>query len=122
MNPIIDPSFIYLLQLIKGLRIFSICAMSFALGYLLMSGIYLAVDISIENNLATSLKKYQKISIIITIITTLILIFVPSKETLIAMTAAKAITPDNLALVGNSLEEALNYIFSKIAEITGGNN
>lgn len=122
MNPIIDPSFIYLLQLIEGLHIFAICAMPFSLAYLLVSVIFIAVDDSIGKDLVASLKKYQKISIIITIIATLILIFVPSKETLIAMTAAKAITPDNLALVGNNLEEALNYIFSKIAEITGGNN
>ena len=122
MNPIIDPSFIYLLQLIEGLHIFAICAMPFSLVYLLISVIFIAVDDSMGKDLVASLKKYQKISIIIAIIATLILIFVPSKETLIAMTAAKAITPDNLALVGNSLEEALNYIFSKIAEITGGNN
>ena len=122
MNPIIDPSFIYLLQLIEGLHIFAICAMPFSLVYLLISVIFIAVDDSMGKDLVASLKKYQKISIIITIIATLILIFVPSKETLIAMTAAKATTPDNLALVGNSLEEALNYIFSKIAEITGGNN
>lgn len=96
--------------------------MPFSLAYLLISVIIIAVDNSIGKDLVASLKKYQKISIIITIIATLILIFAPSKETLIAMTAAKAITPDNLALVGNSLEEALNYIFSKIAEITGGNN
>ena len=122
MNPIIDPSFIYLLQLIEGLHIFAICAMPFSLVYLLISVIFIAVDDSMGKDLVASLKKYQKISIIIAIIATLILIFVPSKETLIAMTAAKALTPDNLALVGNNLEEALNYIFSKIAEITGGNN
>jgi len=122
LNPIIDPSFIYLLQLVEGLHVFAICAIPFSLGYLLISGIFIAVDISIQDDIVVSLKKYQKISIIITIIAILILIFVPSKETLIAITAAKAITPDNLALVGDSLEEALNYIFSKIAEITGGNN
>lgn len=122
MNPIIDPSFIYLLQLIEGLHIFAICAMPFSLVYLLISVIFIAVDDSMGEDLVASLKKYQKISIIIAIIATLILIFVPSKETLIAMTAAKATTPDNLAFVGNNLKEALDYIFSKIAEITGGNN
>ena len=122
MNPIIDPSFIYLLQLIESLHIFAICVIPFSLAYPLISGIMIAIDDFIGKDLVASLKKYQKISIIIAIIATLILIFVPSKETLIAMTAAKALTPDNLALVGNNLEEALNYIFSKIAEITGGNN
>ena len=49
MNPIIDPSFIYLLQLIEGLHIFAICAMPFSLVYLLIM-FYPPVLFFIEKN------------------------------------------------------------------------
>ena len=120
MEPIISPSIFYWIDVIStlsaistGLFIFSAAALGVALIFL--------IALIIENELNGDFGKfYKKLLIILTIMTTIFglsYIFTPSKETLIAMTVAKYVTPDNITTVGGTIEESVSSIATDIVQI-----
>ena len=120
MEPIIPPSTFYWIDVIStlskistGLFILSAVALVVALIFL--------IPLTVEDELNDDFGKfYKKILIIHTIITTvfgLLFTFTPSKETLIAMTVAKYVTPDNITAVGGTIEESVSSIATDIVQI-----
>ena len=120
MEPIISPSIFYWIDVIStlsaistGLFIFSVAALVLALGFL--------IPITIEDELNGDFGKlYKKLLITLTIITTIFglsCVFTPSKETLIAMTVAKYVTPDNITAIGGTVEESVSSIATDIVQI-----
>ena len=120
MEPIISPSIFYWTDVIStlsaistGLFIFSAAALGVALIFL--------IPLTVEDELKGYFGKlYKKILIILTIITTIFglsCVFTPSKETLIAMTVAEYVTPDNITTVGGTIEESVSSIATDIVQI-----
>ena len=120
MEPIISPSIFYWIDVIStlsaistGLFIFSAAALGVALIFL--------IALIIEDELNGDFGKfYKKLLITLTIMTTIFglsYVFTPSKETLIAMTVTKYVTPDNIATVGGTIEESVSSIATDIVQI-----
>lgn len=90
MEPIISPWIIYALPLVDTL----IAVLSVVSMLAMTSLIILYIDDDFRKVMGT---KIVKIVWIVFIISTLLAIFIPNKETLIAMYVANQVTPDNLS-------------------------
>ena len=120
MEPIIAPSTFYWIDVISTLSIISTGLFVLSAAVLILALIFLIVFIAEDEFKGDFKKFYKKILIIFTIITTvfgLLFTFTPSKETLIAMTVAKYVTPDNIAAVGGTIEESASSIATDIVQI-----
>lgn len=120
MEPIIAPSTFYWIDVISTLSMISTGLFVLSAAVLILALIFLIVFIAEDEFKGDFKKFYKKILIIFTIITTvfgLLFTFTPSKETLIAMTVAKYVTPDNIAAVGGTIEESASSIATDIVQI-----
>lgn len=90
MEPIISPWVIYALPLVDTL----IAVLSVVSMLAMTSLIILYIDDEFRKDMGT---KIVKVVWIVFIISTLLAIFIPNKETLIAMYVANQVTPDNLS-------------------------
>ena len=120
MEPIISPSIFYWIDVISTLSTISTILFGLSAATLVVA-LILLIPLTVEDELNDDFKKfYKKILIIFTIITTvfgLSYVFTPSKETLIAMTVAKYVTPDNITTVGGTIEESVSSIATDIVQI-----
>ena len=120
MEPIIPPSTFYWIDVISTLSKISTGLFILSAAVLILALIFLIVFIAEDKFKGDFKKFYKKILIIFTIITTvfgLLFTFTPSKETLIAMTVAKYVTPDNITAVGGTIEESVSSIATDIVQI-----
>ena len=120
MEPIIAPSTFYWIDVISTLSMISTGLFVLSAAVLILALIFLIVFIAEDEFKGDFKKFYKKILIIFTIITTvfgLLFTFTPSKETLIAMTVAKYVTPDNITAIGGTVEESVSSIATDIVQI-----
>ena len=120
MEPIIAPSTFYWIDVISTLSMISTGLFVLSAVVLILALIFLIVFIAEDEFKGDFRKFYEKILIIFTIITTvfgLLFTFTPSKETLIAMTVAKYVTPDNVTAIGGTIEESVSSIATDIVQI-----
>lgn len=61
--------------------------------------------------------KIKKQILIIPIIILFVGMLIPNQKTIFAMMAAKQLTPNNIQLVGDSIETTVDYIVDKIEEV-----
>lgn len=101
MEPIISPWLIYFISIIENLHSF-FEAVTFIV---IVIDIIIAMDAFIEsddviavfyNRKENKIKPFIKLLIALSIICPLLIVFIPSKETIITMYIANMITPDNL--------------------------
>ena len=120
MEPIISPSIFYWIDVISTLSTISTVLFGLSATALVVALIFL-IPLTVEDELNDDFGKfYKKILITLTIITTIFglsYVFTPSKETLIAMTVTKYVTPDNIAAVGGTIEESASSIATDIVQI-----
>ena len=120
MEPIISPSIFYWIDVISTLSTISTVLFGLSATALVVALIFL-IPLTVEDELNDDFGKfYKKILITLTIITTIFglsHIFTPSKETLIAMTVAKYVTPDNITTIGGTIEESVSSIATDIVQI-----
>ena len=120
MEPIISPSIFYWIDVISTLSTISTVLFGLSATALVVDLIFL-IPLTVEDELNDDFGKfYKKILITLTIITTIFglsYIFTPSKETLIAITDTKYVTPDNIATVGGTIEESVSSIATDIVQI-----
>ena len=120
MEPIITPSTFYWIDVISTLSTISTVLFGLSATALVVALIFL-IPLTVEDELNDDFGKfYKKILITLTIITTIFglsYVFIPSKETLIAMTVTKYVTPDNIATVGGTIEESVSSIATDIVQI-----
>lgn len=120
MEPIIAPFTFYWVDVISTLSVISTGLFVLSAAVLIIALIFLIVFIAEDEFKGDFKKFYKKILIIFTIMTTvfgLLFTFTPSKETLIAMTVAKYVTPDNITAVGGTIEESVSSIATDIVQI-----
>lgn len=101
MEPIVNPWLIYLISIIEHLRnLFGVINfLVFASDIFIVVGICIEADDAIGvfyNREEKKIRPIFKLLITLTIICPLLTIFVPTKETIIAMYIANMVTPDNL--------------------------
>ena len=104
MEPIISPWIIYALHVYDNIY--------FTCRTLMMCGFIIAPLLALFGSMEEEkcVMKYAKISAIVAVVCTIVLIIVPSKDTLIAMLAASYITPDNIQLVQGNVSEFIKHI------------
>lgn len=127
MNYIINPSWFYWLGVVESMRHFMIAAFIISIALIVVSLIIIPVNINMirefpdmsddERKTVQFFKKALKIAIAVLIISGLILMFVPSKETLIEMMIAKQATYENATWTLDTLKSAVDYVIQAIQSL-----
>ena len=119
MEPIVNPWLIYLASIVENLRTFfgTISFIVFVLDVIIIMGIFIEGDDAIDvfyNQEEKKIKSISKLLIALSIICPLLSVFIPTKETIIAMYIANIITPDNLNIANeifkNNLKDYIDII------------
>ena len=120
MQPIISPSIFYWFEIISNLKIFLSILFGLScvgLVFCIVSFIAMLVEEELETHTGKIIKKLCKFCTIITSIFGLLSIFIPSKETLMTMIVAKYVTPNNITVVGGTIEESVSSIATEIIRV-----
>lgn len=127
MNHIINPSWFYWLGVVESMRHFMVAAFIISIAAIIVAIIIVPVDMRIihefpdmsddERKTVQFFTKALKISIAALIISGLILMFVPSKETLIEMMIAKQATYENATWTVDTLKSAVDYVIQAIQSL-----
>ena len=119
MNYIINPAVFYWMSVLDGLK--TISGIFFAIGCASIVSTFIIwtvnADIDFDDEDTKRWFKYLKISIAITAVTAIVLIAIPSKNTMIQMLVAKCATYDNANLTVESLKSAVDYIVEAIKSL-----
>lgn len=115
MEPIISPWLIYVLGIIPTLK-FILAILCFILPVISFL-IFTQYDMEYDGDDKKFYKKLIKILLMAFIISVLSLIFIPSKDTVIAMMVSKNITVENLSQGKEIVKNSIDYIFEKIEQI-----
>ena len=125
MKPIISPIWFYLVNLFSKVGDF---AMALIIGGIILTGIFtiFILIIETEGDFESEEERrrsygYLKKCIIILIAAGVLYCAVPSETTCYRMMAAQVVTPDNIATVGKTGEDIINYIVESVKEITDSN-
>jgi uncharacterized membrane protein len=108
MEPVISPWIIYWVCVASTVRDIAMIALVLSLITVLVLGIgsFLEGD--------ELLKKIAHISFIVGCVSAVFAIFIPSKDTLLAMLAMQYITPDNIHLVQGNIIEFVQHISNAV--------
>lgn len=127
MNYIINPSWFYWLGVVESMRHFMIVAFIISIAAIIVAIIIVPVDMRMirefpdmsddERKTVQFFTKALKIAIVALIISGLILMFVPSKETLIEMMIAKQATYENATWTVDTLKSAVDYVIQAIQSL-----
>ena len=112
MEPIVNPWLIYFASIVEQLRTFfnAITYIVVVLDIIIVMGTFVESDDAIAvfyNREEKKIKPFIKLLIVLTIISPLLVIFIPSKETVIAMYIANMVTPDNLNIANEVFKSNL---------------
>lgn len=112
MEPIVNPWLIYFASIVEQLRTFfnAITYIVVVLDIIIVMGTFVESDDAIAvfyNREEKKIKPFIKLLIALTIICPLLVIFIPSKETIIAMYIANMVTPDNLNIANEVFKSNL---------------
>ena len=127
MNYIINPSWVYWLGVVESMLNFMVVAFVLSIAFVVASAIIIPVDISVirefpnnsdgERKTVQFFTKALKIAIGVLVISGLVLVFVPSKETLIEMMIAKQATYENATWTLDALKSAVDYVVQAIQSL-----
>ena len=127
MNYIINPSWFYWLGVVNSMRGFMLVAFIVAIIVIGVSLIIIPVNVKLiqdypsisddERKVVRFFTKALKVSIGVGIVAGLFLVFVPSKETLIAMMIAKQATYENATWTVDALKSAVDYVIQAIQSL-----
>lgn len=113
-NYIINPSWFYWINVVDGLRFV-------ATFVVILLGITAAAVSLVccegEKRANVQLKKIMPILWVVWIASVLVLIFIPSKDTLITMMVAKYATYENAGLTVDALKSAIDYVVQAIQSL-----
>ena len=126
MKPIINPWSIYLINVLSGLKYFFITTVVAVICIAAGIAIYFVVIISDyyydEDDEKTkikisNIKKYFKKSIIGLIISSILVVATPSKDTMYTMLALDNLTTDNIQAIGKTGKDVIDYVSDQIDKI-----
>lgn len=112
MEPIVNPWLIYFVSIIENLHSFfeAVTFIVMATDIIIIIGAFIESDDAIAvfyNRKEKKIKPFIKLLIALSIICPLLIVFIPSKETIIAMYIANMVTPDNLNLANEIFKSNL---------------
>lgn len=112
MEPIVNPWLIYFASIAEQLRTFfnAITYIVVILDIIIVMGTFVESDDAIAvfyNREEKKIRPFIKLLIVLSIIYPLLVIFIPSKETIIAMYIANMVTPDNLNIANEVFKSNL---------------
>lgn len=112
MEPIVSPWLIYFVSIIENLHSFfeAVTFIVIATDIIITMGAFIESDDAIAvfyNCKEKKIKPFIKLLITLSIICPLLVIFIPSKETIITMYIANMVTPDNLNLANEIFKSNL---------------
>lgn len=131
MNPIISPWSIYLINVLSGLKNIFIAALVAAIFIGIGSAIYFLTviadpyydeDDEKDQNKILNIKKCFKKSVVGLIISALLVVIAPSKDTMYTMLALDNLTTDNIQAIGKTGKDVIDYVSDQIDKIVNGNN
>ena len=127
MNYIINPSWFYWLGVVESMRYFMIAAFIISIAAIIVAIIIVPVDMrmirdfpDMSNDERKSVQFFTKVlkaAIWALVISGLILLFVPSKETIIGMMIAKQATYENATWTLDALKSAVDYVIQAIQSL-----
>ena len=127
MNQIINPSWFYWLGVVESMRYFMIAAFIISIAAIIVVIIIVPVDIRMirdfpdmsddERKSVQFFTKVLKAAIWALVISGLILLFVPSKETIIGMMIAKQATYENATWTLDALKSAVDYVIKAMQSL-----
>ena len=109
MEPIISPWIIYLFSVLTKLNIVASAVAIFSgasIFFMAINKIIYGDDMEIEFN--------YKYAIIVAVISTIIAVLIPDKETMLAMLTLSFITPDNIVVTENHIIELVTKIMDAV--------
>lgn len=130
MNPIIDPWSIYLINVLSGLKNIFITAVVAAIFVGIGNAIYYLIviddpyydkDNGKYQNKILNIKKRFKKSVVGLIISALLVVIAPSKDTMYTMLALNNLTTDNIQAIGKTGKDVIDYVSDQIDKIVNGN-
>ena len=127
MNYIINPSWFYWLGVVESMRYFMIAAFIISIAAIIVAIIIVPVDMRMirdfpdmsddERKSVQFFTKVLKAAIWALVISGLILLCVPSKETIIGMMIAKQATYENATWTLDALKSAVDYVIQAIQSL-----
>lgn len=123
MKPIISPWIVYLINTISNFEILLLILLLILVCAVIIISVFLIIcynECDIENedkDLFTKIKKHLKISLIWLVITSLIYVTLPSKDTMYTMLVLENVTSDNIQAIGKTGKDVVDYITDKIDKI-----
>lgn len=116
MEPIINPIWIYFINMSENLQMFFVIV-----GILIAVGgaivFFLILDDSSDSEEFKKRSKPSIKAIIFGIFFIVLSIFIPSKDTCYQMIALNMVTPNNIETVGESAEDFVDYVFDNIDKL-----
>lgn len=131
MNPIINPWLIYLINVLSGLKNIFIVAVVVAIFVgigsvicflIVIDNSYYDEDDEKDQNKILNIIKCFKKSIVGLIISALLVVIAPSKDTMYTMLALDNLTTDNIQAIGKTGKDVIDYVSDQIDKIVNGNN
>ena len=121
MEPIINPLWFYLIDVVDSLQtvvgiILILSCIALAIVSLIMFFEY--SELYLEEQEKQAYFKYLKTILKVIIPCIIITSFTPSSDTIYKMIIADNITPHNIEVVGDAVEGGIDYIFEKINSLT----
>lgn len=129
MNPIISPWLIYLINVLSGLKIFFIVTVVAAIFVgigsaicflIVIGGPYYDKNDEKDQNKILNIKKCFKKSVVGLIISALLVVITPSKDTMYTMLALDNLTTYNIQAIGKTGKDVIDYISDQIDKIVNG--
>ena len=130
MNPIINPWSIYLINVLSGIKNIFITAVEDAIFvgigsaicfFIVIGGPYYDKDDEKDQNEILNIKKCFKKSVVGLIISALLVVITPSKDTMYTMLALDNLTTDNIQAIGKTGKDVIDYVSDQIDKIVNGN-
>lgn len=124
MEPIINPWFVYFASIVDHIGIAGLIFTTIiTVAFFCLLGFYIATKIEEGESRETKILRAWSIrSGIAALIFLLVTVFTPSKNTVIAMIAANAITPNAIEAAADAGKDVIDYLTESIEDLIDGVN
>jgi uncharacterized membrane protein len=109
-TPIINPLWIYLIDIANELDLLSMLAVGICV-------VMVLVSIGMVSEGYKDYLKLGKKALVFGVISLIVLIFTPSEDTMYKMLVTSYITPQNIEVTGETITDTVDYIFEKVEQL-----
>lgn len=127
-EPIIAPIFFYWLQLIDRIGIVAMSVFIMATSVAVILPIIMCCFWSDSYSSGSwqewvdshpACVRWTKRCAVMSILSLVFIVFVPTKKTVVSMSVAKAVTPQNIESAKDTVKSGIDYMFDKIKDLNG---